>query len=86
MTNEEKYRQICKEAAATGGVLAAIIVFWIVAGFGVAQLDITIGYLPLWAVTSTIGTWLFAIVLVKLLTTKVFKDMSLEDEEARHDG
>ena len=81
MTNEAKYKQVCKEAKATGFALLALIVFWLLAGFGAAQLDIRVFHLPLWAVTSSIGTWMVAILLVKFLTSFVFKEMSLEDDE-----
>ncbi len=81
MTNEEKYQQIRHEAASTGLVLAAIILFWCLAGFGAAALDIKIFHLPLWVVTSCLGTWLLAVVLVHLLIKKVFKDMDLEDDD-----
>jgi uncharacterized membrane protein YhdT len=85
MNNYEKYRQVQKEAAATGLLLLALIVFWICAGFGLADVRMEVFHLPLWVWTATIGVWLFAICGVKLLTTAVFRDMSLEDEEAGHD-
>ena len=81
MTNEEKYRQVRHEAVCTGLVLAAIIVFWCLAGFGAASQDIRVFHLPLWVVTSCIGTWVFALVLVRILTKKVFKDMNLEEDD-----
>lgn len=87
MTEEKKYRQICREAIATGLVLAAIIVFWLFAGFGLADSGVTVLGMPLWALTSSIGTWFFAICMVKLLTTFIFKDMSLDsDEDAQKGG
>lgn len=82
MTDRQKYLQIRKEAAFTGLALAVLIVFWLIAGFGVAQLDIKVVFLPLWAVSATIGTWFFAMLLVKLLTSSVFKDIEFDDEEA----
>ncbi|MBP3691477.1 MAG: YhdT family protein [Schwartzia sp.] len=83
MTEKEKYRQVCREAAATGIALLILIVFWLFAGFGLSGSTITIFRLPLWAAVSTVGVWLFAIVLVWILTKFVFKDMDLGDE--RHD-
>ena len=83
MTEKEKYRQVCREAAATGIALLILIVFWLFAGFGLSGSTITIFRLPLWATASTVGVWLFAIVLVWILTKFVFKDMDLGDE--RHD-
>ena len=83
MTEKEKYRQVCREAAATGIALLILIVFWLFAGFGLSGSTVTIFWLPLWAAASTVGVWLFAIVLVWVLTKWVFKDMDLGDE--RHD-
>lgn len=83
MAEKEKYRQVCREAAATGIALLILIVFWLFAGFGLSGSTITIFRLPLWAAASTVGVWLFAIVLVWILTKFVFKDMDLGDE--RHD-
>ncbi len=86
MTEEKKYRQICREAVATGLVLAAIIVFWLFAGFGLADSGVTVLGMPLWALTSSIGTWFFAIFMVKLLTTFIFKDMNLDSDEDQQKG
>ncbi|MFV0636593.1 YhdT family protein [Mitsuokella sp.] len=85
MNNYEKYRQVQKEAAATGLLLLILIGFWVFAGFGLASVSVEIFHLPLWVWTATIGVWLFAILGVKILTATVFEDMSLEDEEAGHD-
>ena len=79
MTDWEKYQQIRREAAYTGLALLVLILFWCWAGFGLAGVEMEIGGLPLWAVTSSIGVWLFAIGLVKLLLKFVFRDMPLED-------
>ena len=84
MNNKEKYRQARKEAAATGLALFALIVFWLFAGFGASSLDAKIFSLPLWAVLSTVGTWLAAILIAIFLTKRVFRDMSLEDEEEQN--
>ncbi len=83
MTEKEKYRQVCREAAATGIVLLILIVFWLFAGFGLADSPTTIFRLPLWAAASTVGVWIFSILLVWGLTKWVFKDMDLGED--RHD-
>lgn len=83
MTEKEKYRQVCREAAATGIALLILIVFWLFAGFGLSGSDVTIFRLPLWAAASTVGVWFFSIVLVWALTKFVFKDMDLGED--RHD-
>ena len=83
MTEKEKYRQVCREAAATGIALLILIVFWLFAGFGLSGSAATVFRLPLWEAASTVGVWIFAIALVWALTKFVFRDMDLEEE--RHD-
>lgn len=84
MTEKEKYDQVKKEAAATGRALLGLIVFWVAAGFGAAQLDIRVLHLPLWAITSSIGTWMVAVGMARYLSQSVFKDMNLE-EDTKHE-
>ena len=86
MTREEKYRQVRREAGATGVLLALIILFWCAAGFGLAGGPVFVFGLPLWAVMGTVGVWLFAIVGVYVLVHGWFADMSLDDEEQTRGG
>ena len=81
MSNKQKYLQIRREAAFTGLALLALILFWLVAGFGTSSLDIKVMHLPLWAVLGSIGVWVMAIVLTFCLTHFVFKDMDLNGGE-----
>jgi len=62
-------------------LLLVLIVFWCFAGFGLADSDVKVFGLPLWAVAGSIGVWAFAIIGVKVLTSTVFHDMDLESEE-----
>ena len=82
MNRKQKYGQIRREAIACFWALVAIIVFWTIAGIGVSRLNITIFHTPLWAITGCIGTWIFSVVLVICLVKFVFKDFSLDDEDA----
>lgn len=86
MTPWEKYRQVAKEAVGTGWALIALLLFWGAAGFGLAHVQVKIAYVPLWVWAAIGGTWLFAVLLVKLLTARVFRDMALDDEGENHDG
>ena len=86
MTREEKYRQVRREAGATGVLRALIILFWCAAGFGLAGVPVFVFGLPLWAVMGTVGVWMFAIVGVYVLVHGWFADMSLEDEEQTRGG
>ena len=80
MKRKEKLRQIAKEAKSVLWAVIAIIVFWIVAGFGVSKLHITIFHTPLWAVTGCIGTWIFSIIVVVYLMKRVFKDFDQHND------
>ena len=77
MTPKEKYRQICREAGATGLALLLLIVLWCVLGFGLSASEVMVLGLPLWALTGTVGIWLLAILLTFILVKFVFKDMAL---------
>ena len=81
MSYREKFVQMNKEAKATWIVMAILIVFWWIAGFGTSRIDYTIFNMPGWFVLSCFGVWILSIILVTALTTKVFKNFSLEDED-----
>ena len=81
MKQSDKFRQANKEALATCVATVAVIVFWWVAGFGLADSKVTICATPLWVWGGCVGTWLFACAVVLFLTKYVFKDFSLDDEE-----
>lgn len=86
MTPWEKYRQVVREAVGTGWALIALLLFWVAAGFGLAPVSVKIAHVPLWVWAAIGGTWLLAVLLVKVLTARVFRDMALDDEETDHDG
>ncbi|MBR0381046.1 MAG: YhdT family protein [Eubacterium sp.] len=81
MSSNEKEKQIVREARATIAALAAIVIFWIVSGFGVSRLHITVFHTPLWFFTGCVGTWIFASVLVAWMIGRVYKDFELGEEE-----
>ena len=80
MTEKEKYRQVRREAIATGVALLVLIGFWLFAGFGLSGVDATLFSLPLWSVMGSVGVWLFAILLSWILAERIFRDMELEEE------
>ncbi len=82
MTDKEKYDQINKEAKFSLLAVLLIVIFWIVAGFGVSMLGITIFHTPLWAITGCLGTWAFAIILSVWLVKRIYKDFSLDEEDS----
>lgn len=81
MKQSDKFRQANKEAIYTCVATAAVIGFWCLAGFGLADSKVQIFATPLWAWGGCVGTWLFACAVVWYLTKFVFKDFSLDDEE-----
>ena len=83
MNDAQKFNVVKREAIYTGLALAALIIFWLIAGFGTSSLDVKIFHLPLWALLGTIGVWIFAIVISFILSQKLFKDIDLggDDDE-----
>lgn len=81
LTESEKFSLIRREAIYTGLSLVGLIIFWLIAGFGLASVDVKIFHLPLWAVAGSIGVWIFAIFISYILSHKLFKDIDLGGEE-----
>ena len=76
----EKMRQANHEAKATVVALALTVVVWIVLGFGVAPKGIEVFHTPLWIITGTVGTWLFAIAVAVFMSSRVIADVDLDEE------
>ena len=81
MKRSDKFRQANREAKATVLATAAVIVFWWIAGFGLADVNVSYLHTPLWVWGGCLGTWIFAILVTLFLTKKVFVDFDLDDEE-----
>lgn len=81
LTESEKFSLVKREAIYTGLALAGLIIFWLIAGFGLSNVDVKIFHLPLWAVAGSIGVWLFAICISYILSHKLFKDIDLDGDE-----
>ena len=77
MTDAEKFSLVRREALYTGLALAGLIIFWLIAGFGLASVDVKIFHLPLWAFAGSIGVWIFAIFVSWVLSRKLFRDVDL---------
>lgn len=82
LTYKQKHEQANREAIATVAALAITIIVWIVCGFGLSGLDVSLFHTPLWVIGGTIGTWICSIVVVVVLAKKVFVGFDLEAEEA----
>ena len=80
MTEAKNFSLVKREAIYTGIALIGLIIFWLIAGFGLANVDVKIFHLPLWAVAGSIGVWIFAICISYILSRKLFKDIDLGGE------
>ena len=80
VSDAQKFSLVRREAIYTGLALVGLIIFWLIAGFGTASLDVKIFHLPLWAVLGTIGVWLVAILISAILSKVLFKDVDLGGE------
>lgn len=81
MSDAQKFSLVRREAIYTGLALAGLIIFWLIAGFGTASLDVRLFHLPLWAVLGTVGVWLVAILISFVLSHVLFKDVDLGGED-----
>lgn len=81
LSGAQKFSLVRREAIYTGLALIGLIIFWLVAGFGTASVDVKIFHLPLWAVLGTVGVWIVAILISALLSQKLFTDMDLEGDD-----
>lgn len=81
MNDAQKFSLVRREAIYTGLALVGLIIFWLIAGFGTAGVDVKIFHLPLWAVLGTVGVWLFAILISAVLSRVLFKDVDLGGED-----
>ena len=78
MNDAQKFSLVKREAIYTGLALVGLIIFWLIAGFGMSSSDAKIFHLPLWAVLGTIGVWFVAIAISFVLSKILFRDVDLE--------
>lgn len=81
-----KLRQCNKEALITVGALAATVVVWAVCGFGLSDVDAWLFGMPLWVVTGTVGTWVFAIAVSAVLAKCFFADFDVDEDGDAAEG
>jgi uncharacterized membrane protein YhdT len=85
MTYKEKLAQANREARAAVIGLVLTIIVWIICGFGVSQFDVEVFNTPLWVLTGTFGTWIFAVIVSVVMAKRVFKDVGFDDIEQVED-
>lgn len=80
MSEEEKNKQIKKEALATISLFIICFLWHVGFGYGLNNCGIYVLNLPLWWIVSTPGVFVVAVVGVAYLLKKVFVNFSLEPE------
>jgi len=86
MKRSEQFRQANREAKTTVLATLAVIIFWIVSGFGLAGSDIVIFDTPIWVIGGCIVSWLFAILVAWWLAEYVIKDVESGEDDAAKGG
>ena len=79
MQDETRADAISREARRTAAVGVLFALIWIVLGFGLSVVPVTVMGLPLWAVTSSVGVLVTGAVLAVYLAHTV-EDIPLDDE------
>ncbi len=87
-TDNEKNRQIRREALLSLGLYLAFFVWWYVTGYGIAETGTPETYtylfgLPLWFLLSCIVGYLLFCVATIFTVRRFFKDIDLGTEETK---
>ena len=79
MQDETRAAAISREARRTAAVGVLFALIWIVLGFGLSAVPMTVMGLPLWAITSSAGVLVTGAVLAVYLAHTA-EDIPLDDE------
>lgn len=79
MQDETRADAISREARRTAAVGVLFALIWIVLGFGLSVVPVTVMGLPLWAITSSVGVLVTGAVLAVYLAHTA-EDIPLDDE------
>ena len=82
MQDETRADAISREARRTAAVGVLFVLIWIVLGFGLSAVPMTVMGLPLWAVTSSGGVLVTGAVLAVYLAHTA-EDIPLDDEAGK---
>lgn len=87
ITYKDKMNEANREARISLAGLVIIVLAWLVGGFGLASLDISIAGLPIWVIGGTLLPWIVSVVLAVLFASKIFRnfDLNSEEEEGTHE-
>lgn len=83
MKRSEQFRQANKEAKITCYATLSVIIFWILAGFGLSGLDINILNTPVWVWGGCVGTWIFSMFVAVYISEKVIKDVECDVPDSK---
>ena len=86
MKRSEQFRQANREAKTTVLATIVVILFWIAAGFGLADSDIVIFDTPIWVIGGCIVSWLFAVVVAWWMAEYVIKDVDMQEDATAKGG
>lgn len=81
MLYRERMRQANREAKVTLFGAAVVVICWLVFGFGLYGIDITIFSTPLWIIMGCLGTWVVALIVSIILATRVIEDCPLDEDD-----
>lgn len=81
MLYRERMQQANKEAKVTLFGVAVVIICWLVFGFGLYGVDITVFSTPLWIIMGCLGTWVVAMIVSIILATRVIEDCPLDEDD-----
>lgn len=81
MLYRERMRQANREAKVTVVGAVVVVICWLIFGFGLYGIDITIFSTPLWIIMGCLGTWLVALAVSIVLATKVIEDCPLDEDD-----
>ena len=73
----QEYLETLKEAKLTIFGLIFLIIFWLMAGILLSNVEVKIYYIPLWAIVGTIGVWITG-VAISIVLSKTIRNMKLE--------
>ena len=79
MQDETRADAISREARRTAAVGVLFALIWIVLGFGLSAVPVTVMGLPLWAVTSSVGVLVTGAVLA-VYHAHTAEEIPLDDE------
>lgn len=86
LSYKDKMKEANREAVISLVGLGIIVVVWLIGGFGLASLDVSLAGLPLWVIGGTFLPWIASIILAVLFASKLFRNFDLNSDEEDSDA